>query len=141
MKSDGNSFCGDVVLDSFNKASRDEDNTLDQEYKSKYVRIFIMMILILFNIIRKCVLTQQYHLNPIFELLVVMGCISFNMVFPQSLLKLKFHNKDPKIFFFFFWSKILSLSRNALFKHYETTYPEKLFPSDFIILSMIVSIE
>ena len=26
MQSDGNSFCGDVVLDSFNKASREEDN-------------------------------------------------------------------------------------------------------------------
>ena len=37
IQSDGNSFCGDVVLDSFNKASRDEDNILDQKYKSKYV--------------------------------------------------------------------------------------------------------
>ena len=35
MQSDGNSFCGDVVLDSFNKASRDENNILDQMYKSK----------------------------------------------------------------------------------------------------------
>ena len=32
MQSDGNSFCGDVVLDSFNKESRDEDNILDQIY-------------------------------------------------------------------------------------------------------------
>ena len=30
MQSDGNTFYGDVVLDSFNKASRDEDNILDQ---------------------------------------------------------------------------------------------------------------
>ena len=52
MQSNGDSFCGDVVLNSFNKASRDEDNILDQVYKSKYVRIFIMMILILYNIIR-----------------------------------------------------------------------------------------
>ena len=44
MQSDGNSFAGDVVLESFNKASQDEDNILDQIYKSKYVRIFIMMI-------------------------------------------------------------------------------------------------
>ena len=50
MQSDGNSFCGDVVSDSFNKASGDEDNILDQIYKSKYVRIIIMMILILYNI-------------------------------------------------------------------------------------------
>ena len=33
MQSDGNSFCGDVVSDSFKKASRDEDNILDQVYK------------------------------------------------------------------------------------------------------------
>ena len=30
MVSDGNSFRGDVVLDIFNKVSRDEDNILDQ---------------------------------------------------------------------------------------------------------------
>ena len=56
MQSDGNGFCGNVVLDSFNK---DEDNILDQMYKSKYVRIFIMMILIIFNIFRKCILRQH----------------------------------------------------------------------------------
>ena len=44
MQSDGNSFCGDVDLDSFNKASQDED---------KYVRIIIMEILILYSIMRK----------------------------------------------------------------------------------------
>ena len=44
MLSDGNSFSGDAVLD---KTSRDEDNILNQIYKSKYVRISIMMILIL----------------------------------------------------------------------------------------------
>ena len=60
MQSDGNSFfCGDVVLDSFDKASRDEDKILDQVYKSKCVRIFIMMILILYKIILKCILIQQ----------------------------------------------------------------------------------
>ena len=32
MKSDGNSFYGDVVLDSFNMSSRDEDRILDQMY-------------------------------------------------------------------------------------------------------------
>ena len=53
MQSDGNSFCGDVVLNRFNKASRDEGNNLDQVYKSKCVWIFIMMILILYKIIKK----------------------------------------------------------------------------------------
>ena len=37
MQSDGNSFCGDVVSDSFNNTFRDEYNILDQIYKSKYV--------------------------------------------------------------------------------------------------------
>ena len=46
MQSVGNGFCGDVVSDSCIKASRDEDNILDQKYKSKYVRIIIMMLLI-----------------------------------------------------------------------------------------------
>ena len=44
MQADGNGICGEVVLDSFNKVSRDEDNILYQMYKCKYVRIFIMMI-------------------------------------------------------------------------------------------------
>ena len=47
MQSDGNGICGDVVLDNINKASRDEDNILDQMYKRKYARIFIMMIFFL----------------------------------------------------------------------------------------------
>ena len=32
MQSDGNNFYGDVVSDSFNKTSRDEDNILEQIY-------------------------------------------------------------------------------------------------------------
>ena len=50
MQSDGNSFCGDIVSYSFNKTFRDEDNNL--YYESKYVRIIIMVILILYNILR-----------------------------------------------------------------------------------------
>ena len=59
MQSDRNSFCGDVVSDSFNKTSRDEDNFIYQIYKSKYVRIGNMMILIAYNITRKCILTLK----------------------------------------------------------------------------------
>ena len=40
MQSDVNSLGGDVVLNSFNKASRYEDNILDQVYKNNYVRIW-----------------------------------------------------------------------------------------------------
>ena len=59
MQSDGNNFCGDVVSDSFNKTFWDEDHILDHIYKSKYVRIIIVMILIFYNIIHKCILTLQ----------------------------------------------------------------------------------
>ena len=34
MQSHSNNFLGDVVLNSFNNASRDEDNIVDQIYKS-----------------------------------------------------------------------------------------------------------
>ena len=40
----GTVFFGDVVSDSFNETFRDEENNLDQIYKSKYVHIMIMMI-------------------------------------------------------------------------------------------------
>ena len=50
--SDGNSFWGDIVSDSFNKTSRDEDNILDEIYMGKYDRIYIM-ILILYIIYTK----------------------------------------------------------------------------------------
>ena len=56
-ESDGNNFWGDVVLDSFNKAWKDEDNILDKIYK--FVRNFILMILVFYNIIRKCKLTLE----------------------------------------------------------------------------------
>ena len=36
MQSDGDSFSGDVVLDSFNKASRDEDKILDHNHSKNF---------------------------------------------------------------------------------------------------------
>ena len=64
MQSDGNSLSGDVVLDNFNRAYLDEFNISDQIYKGKYVWIIFMMILILYNIIQKCVLTHAVALKP-----------------------------------------------------------------------------
>ena len=52
-------FCGDVVLDTYNEASRYEDNILDYIYNNKYVRIILRKILILNNIIQKCTLKQR----------------------------------------------------------------------------------
>ena len=59
MQSDGNSFDGEVVSGIFNKTFRDEDNNLDQIHKSKYAWIIFVVILIHYNIIPKCILTQQ----------------------------------------------------------------------------------
>ena len=41
MQSDGNSFYEDVVLDSFNKASRDKDNILDQNMRANLSRFLL----------------------------------------------------------------------------------------------------
>ena len=35
MQSDGKSFCGDVVLDSFNMEYSDEDSILEKKYEKK----------------------------------------------------------------------------------------------------------
>ena len=40
MLSDGNSFCEDVILDSFNMAYRDEHRILDQIYKKANIFYF-----------------------------------------------------------------------------------------------------
>ena len=37
MQSDGNSFCGDVVLDSFNIEHSDEDSILDKKYEKQII--------------------------------------------------------------------------------------------------------
>ena len=74
-------FCGDVVSDSFNKTSWDKDNILAQMYENKYVLIIIMMILILYNIIRIAYKHYSSTKTQFYEILVVMGCISFNIHF------------------------------------------------------------
>ena len=68
-------------LDNFNKASRAEDNILDQIYASKYVRIIFIMTLILYNIIRKFILTQQITKAQFNEFLINMCCNSLDMHF------------------------------------------------------------
>ena len=50
MQSDGNSFCGDAVLDSDNMASRVEDIILDQIYEkiiflNLYIKIIILKVI------------------------------------------------------------------------------------------------
>ena len=81
MQSDGNRFWGDAVLGSFNKASKTKTASYTKDIKSKKVRSFIMLILILNNIVRKYILSWEF--------LVVECCISLNMSILQSLLKFK----------------------------------------------------
>ena len=50
MQSDGNSFC---------KAYPDVDKILDQKYENKFVRTFIMLILIIYNNFLNYILTQK----------------------------------------------------------------------------------
>ena len=38
MQLDGNTFCGDVVLDSYNMAHGHEDSVLDQKYEKQISR-------------------------------------------------------------------------------------------------------
>ena len=124
MQSDGNSFYGDFVLNSFNKAYRDEDNNLDKVYISKYVRIFIMMILILYNynIVRKCIVTQfSSTKTQFYELLVIRAVFFFKYAFSLITLKVTIIIKIPKYSLSYFWIKLLS--RNALLKLYKTTTP------------------
>ena len=60
-----------------------------------------------------------------------MCCFSFNLHFPQSLLKSKiFIIKIHKYLLSYFWSKMLSSSLYAKLK----LYPQKLFPSYYITL-------
>ena len=44
MHSDGNSFCGDIVLKSVNIASNYEDSTLDQIYKKQIFPDFMEIL-------------------------------------------------------------------------------------------------
>ena len=44
MQSDGNSFCGDVVLDGFNMSYRDEDSILEQKYEKQITWDLIIKI-------------------------------------------------------------------------------------------------
>ena len=63
MQSDGNSFCGGVVLNSLNMAYRDKDSILDQNMKGKHFGIFIMKILNLKSDGGKCLLKEIEHIT------------------------------------------------------------------------------
>ena len=53
MQSDGNSFCGDVVLDSFNMSYREEDSIVDQKYEKQIHILGSLCRFILLQVIKK----------------------------------------------------------------------------------------
>ena len=79
MQSDGNSFGGKCVSDSLHKIFLDEDNMLDQKYKSKYV------LIISYDSSLFIMIFSSY------EFLVIMCCISLYMHFHQSIIKFKIY--------------------------------------------------
>ena len=97
MHPNWNSFWGDVVLGSFNKASRDEENILDQIYGSKYVWIFIMIIFSIFlTLYENSYLHKNSNKIQLYEFLVVICCISLKMNFLQFLSKFQIFIISPK---------------------------------------------
>ena len=86
MQSDGNSFCGDVVLDSFNKASRDEVNILNQIYKSTYLRLFTMKVLFFITFHENAYKYKSSYKTQYLEFFVLECCITLVVHFLQSIL-------------------------------------------------------
>ena len=69
---------------------------------NKYVRIFIMIIFDFHNIIRICILTLNYHYNPILWALSCRELHFFKYAFSSITLKtLNLHNKSPNTFAFY----------------------------------------
>ena len=77
MQSDGNSFGGDVVLNSFNKASRDEDNILDQVYLNyKDLKIFALFWSKMLSLSRNTLLSStRRHPRKNYSHLIASHCI------------------------------------------------------------------
>ena len=133
MQSDGDRFNRDVVLDSFNMASNDEDSILDHICISKKI-IFGFLLWFCISIISKEI--AYWHNSSIqsqfFEFLDIL-----NMNY-QSLSKIKIFMIKIIIrtfdFYFLAWSKILFSCLDDMLKLFNMTSPQKVFPSDCITL-------
>ena len=103
---------------------------------SKYVRIFLMVIFDFHNIIRKCILTLNFHFYPILWAPSCRELYFFKYAFSTITLKIfKPHNKKSvHICFSYICSKLLSSSLDTLLKVSRTTSPHKLFVYDCVTL-------
>ena len=61
MQSDGNSFYGDVVLDSFNMVYSNENRIEDHKYESESSGVFITKILDFMSDWRICIFKERQH--------------------------------------------------------------------------------
>ena len=84
MQSVGNSFCGDVVLDSFNNACRVEDSILDQMYEKQICSDFTYKGLSFVQHLTKIHTYIRKALKP--KCLVLECCITLDMHFLRLLL-------------------------------------------------------
>ena len=72
MQSDGNSYCGDVVLDSFNIIYSDEDSISDQTYESESFEIVIRKILNIKRDWRKFIFKEiLYIISGTHEIIII----------------------------------------------------------------------
>ena len=60
MQSDGNSFCGDVILDSFNMANSDEDSILDKKICKAIILLTLLKRFWIFRVIDKYAFLNKY---------------------------------------------------------------------------------
>ena len=124
MQSDGNSFDGDIVLDSFNKACTGEDSILDQMYEKE----------IYLDFDNEYKIFRIYHENACLCIWVpVEYCINLDIHYLKSILNFNvFIIQIRKYLLLYVWSKMLYLCLHAMLTLFKTKSATKLFPSDCI---------
>ena len=115
MQSDGNSFCEDVVSDNFHKTSRYEDNILEQIIQRKCVWIIIVMILLFYNMIKKCILTLRLTKTKFCEFLVLSKPTSPQKPFSSDCITLYNKNYSKVLYISFRMVQVVSLFSNRTY--------------------------
>ena len=139
MQSDGNSFCGDVVLDSFNVEYRNEDSILDQIWKTDILK-FCYEDFKIYEWLNECTFKEIEHIttrnskNLGFTATVVLVCIMRIILWLIKIIIIIIR----KYLLLYIWSKMLSSSRDALLKLTKTTSSQKLFQPDCITSVLVI---
>ena len=61
IESDGNSFCGDVVLGSFHMSYRDQDNILEQKYEKQNIMGILLWRFNIFGVIEEQFIIKEIY--------------------------------------------------------------------------------